>query len=126
MNTIAMNYKQIPDSQYAKKGCKAIEAALVKVLFFDYLRQSRKRGVFFAIDLMQCFDRIAHPVCSLVSQRLGVSAPVIQCMLLAIQQMTHKIRTGYGDLERTYGFDMHKPLQGEGKIMELPCLCGSQ
>ena len=71
---------------------------------------------------MQCFDRMAHPVCSLVSQRLGVSAPVIQCMLLAIQQMTHKIRTGYGDSERTYGFDMDKPLQdgGQGNGASLP------
>ena len=84
-------------------------------MFFYYLRQTRKPGVFFASDLVQCFDRMAHPVCSLVSQRLGVGAPVIQCMLLAIQQMSHKIRTGYGDSERTYGFDTDKSLQGGGQ-----------
>ena len=34
MNTTALEKKQIPPSQYAKKGSKAIEAAIVKVLFF--------------------------------------------------------------------------------------------
>ena len=92
----AIKHKLIPTSQYAKKHNKAIEAAIVKILFFDYLRQTRKPGVFFASDLMQCFDRMAHPVCSLVSQRLGVSIPVLECMLTAIQCMTHRIRTGYG------------------------------
>ena len=67
MNSTAINYKQIPESQYAKKNSKAIEAAIVKILFFDYLRQTRKPGIFFASDLMQCFDRMAHPVFSLVS-----------------------------------------------------------
>ena len=85
MNKTAIHHQLIPESQYAKKGWKAIEAALVKMLFFDYLRQTRKPGVFFASDLMQYFDRMTHPVCSLVSQRLGVEIPVIQCMLLTIQ-----------------------------------------
>lgn len=115
MNTTAINHNLVPESQSAKKGCKAIEAALVKILFFDNLRQTRKPGVIFASDLMQCFDRMAHPVCSLVSQRLGVDISVIQCMLLAVQQMTHKIRNSYGDSECSYGNDTKSPLQGRGQ-----------
>ena len=38
----------IPKSQCAKKNNKAIDAAIVKILFFDYLRQTQKPGVFFA------------------------------------------------------------------------------
>ena len=97
------------------KKSRAIEAALVKVLFFDYLRQTRKPGVIFASDLMQCFDRMAHPVCSLVSRRLGVEIPVLQCMLGAIQAMTHVIRTGFGDSAASYGNDHNQPLQGGGQ-----------
>ena len=41
----------------------------------------------FASDLMQCFDKIAHPVYSLVSRRMGVPKSVIQCTLLTIQQI---------------------------------------
>ena len=88
---------------------------MVKILFFDYLRQTRKPGVIFASDLMQYFDRMAHPVCSLVSQRLGVDVIVIHCMLTAIQSMTHYIRTGYGDSDMSYGNDVDKPLQGGGQ-----------
>ena len=64
---------------------------------------------------MQCFDRMTHPVCSLVSQRLGVSIPVLECMLTAIQCMTHRIRTGYGDSDRHYGNDANELLQGDGQ-----------
>ena len=84
MNETAIPNGLIPVSQYAKKHNKAIEAAIVKVLFFDYLRQTRKPGIIFASDLMQCFDRMAHPVCSLVFQRLGVDFSVIRCMLTVI------------------------------------------
>ena len=115
MNKMAITNDFIPASQYAKKNSKVIEAVLVKVLFFDYLRQTRKPEVIFASDLMQCFDRMAHPVCSLVSQRLGVVVPVIRCMLMAIQSMTHYIRTGYGDSDISYGRDFDKPLQGGGQ-----------
>lgn len=115
MNGTAITNKLIPDSQYAKRGSRAIEAALVKVLFFDHIRQNKKPGIIIASDLMQCFDRMAHPVCSLVSRRLGVPIPVIQCMLLSIQQMTHRVRTGYGDSTFTYGNNKTNPLQGGGQ-----------
>lgn len=115
MNETAIQNNLIPTSQYAKKNNKAIETVIVKVLFFDYLRQTRKPGIFIASDLMQCFDRMSHPVCSLVSQRLGVDPSVIQCMLLVIQNMIHKIRTGYGDSTISYGNDDTTPLQGGGQ-----------
>ena len=98
-----------------KSIIKPSKPPLLKFFFFDYLRQTRKPGVFFASGLMHCFDWMAHPVCSLVSQRLGVSIPVLECMLTAIQCMTHRIRTGYGDSDRHYGNDTNEPLQGGGQ-----------
>ena len=115
MNDSALNNDLLPQSQYSKKGSKASEAAIVKVLFFDILRQTRKPGVFLASDLHQCFDRMAHPVCSLVSQRLGVHENVVKCMITAIQQMKHTVRTGYGDANVFYGNYEDKPLQGGGQ-----------
>ena len=41
----------IPSSQYAKKGNRSIEAAIVKVLFYDYLRLTRRNGSFIMMDL---------------------------------------------------------------------------
>jgi len=64
----------IPSSQYAKKGNRAIEAAILKILIFDHLRISRHNGAFIiTMDLMNFFDRMAHPISSLVVQRLGVA-----------------------------------------------------
>lgn len=115
MNTTALSNGLIPESQYAKKQSRSIEAAIVKVLFFDILRQTRSPGVFFASDLHQCFDRMAHPVCSLVMQRLGVDTNVIKCMLTAIQEMRHVVHTGYGDSSKSYGNYTDSPLQGGGQ-----------
>lgn len=58
---------------------------------------------------------MAHPVCSLVMQRLGVHPNVIRCMLTAIQTMEHKVRTGYGNSDKHYGNDSTSPLQGGGQ-----------
>ena len=65
---------------------------------------------------------MAHLVCALVSQRLGVEIPVLQCMLGAIQAMTHVIRTVYGDTNACYGNDTTQPLQGgdQGNRAPLP------
>ena len=115
MNNTALHNNLLPQSQYSKKGTKASEAAIVKVLFFDLLRQTRRPGVFLASDLHQCFDRMAHPVCSLVSQRLGVHTNIVKCMLTAIQQMNHTVRTGYGDANVSYGNCTERPLQGGGQ-----------
>ena len=102
----------IPSSQYAKKGNRAIEAAIVKILFLDYLRLTKTNGAFLAMDLENCFDRMAHPVSSLCSQRLGVPSKIAQCMIKTLCNMKHYMRTAYGDSEWSYCGTPSKPLQG--------------
>jgi len=102
----------IPSSQYAKKGNRSIEAAIVKILYFDYLRTNKINGAFLAMDLENCFDRMAHPVSSLCTQRLGVPPQIAQCMIRTLCQMKHFIRTAYGDSKWSYIGAKNKPLQG--------------
>ena len=102
----------IPPSQYAKKGNRAVEAAIVKVLFYDYLRLTKRNGAFITMDLRNCFDRMAHPITALSVQRLGVSANVTKCMIKTICRMKHYIRTAYGDSDWAYIGTNEKPLQG--------------
>ena len=102
----------IPSSQYAKKGNRSIEAAIVKILFLDYLRLTKTNGAFLAMDLENCFDRMAHPVSSLCSQRLGVPAKIAQCMIRTLCNMKHYMRTAYGDSEWSYCGTSSHPLQG--------------
>jgi len=89
-----------------------VEAAIVKVLFYDYLRLTKRNGAFITMDLRNCFDRMAHPVTSLSVQRLGVSANVTKCMIKTICRMKHYIRTAYGDSDWSYIGTDEKPLQG--------------
>ena len=111
MNT-ALQTNSIPPSQYATKGRRSIEAAIVKTLFFDYLRIHKKNGSFIAMDLMQCFDRMAHPISSLSTQRLGVPSTVVETMITTLCQMKHYIRTAYGDSDDWYSGTDDEPLQG--------------
>ena len=113
MMKTAIRCNAVSPSQYAKQGSRSIEGALVKVLYFDYLRINKLNGTFAAMDLMQCFDRMAHPVSSLCSQRLGVPKNIVKTMINTLTSMQHFIRTAYGDSEESYGGqdEMH-PLQG--------------
>jgi len=98
----------IPQSQYTKN--RAIEAAIVKILLFDHLRINKQSGAFIVMDLMNCFDRMAHPISSLCIQRLGVSPQITQCMIQTLCQMKHFIRTAYGDSQWSYIATKNKPL----------------
>ena len=64
------------------------------------------------MDLENCFDRMAHPVSSLCSQRLGVSAKISKCMINTLCQMRHFMRTAYGDSDWSYCGSPSRPLQG--------------
>ena len=104
--------KSTPPSQYAKKGNRSIEAAIVKILFFDYIRITKTNGAFLAMDLENCFDRMAHPISSLCSQRLGVPPKIAKCMINTLCKMKHFMRTAYGDSDWSYCGTTSKPLQG--------------
>ena len=106
--------KVIPEDQYARKGGRAIEAVLQKVLFFDYLRATRLSGVIVANDMHSCYDRMVHSATSLALRSLGAPAPAVECMSGVIQSMEHYIRTAYGDSDKCYGGSHKSPLQGGG------------
>ena len=107
--------KVIPEDQYARKGGKSIEAVLQKVLFYDYLRATRKPGVVVANDMASCYDRMVHSATSLALRSLGAPSPSVECMSGVIQNMQHYIRTAYGDSDVFYGGDPSHPLQGGGQ-----------
>ena len=62
--------------------------------------------------LENCFDRMAHPVSSLCSQKLGVSPNITTCMINTLCSMKHYIRTAYCDSDWSYTGTKNKPLQG--------------
>ena len=108
----ALSLDLIPSSQYAKKGSQCIDAALVKILYLEHLRFLKMNGTFVMNDLMQCFDRMAHPVSALCTRRLGVPPLVVRSMITSLTKMKHFLRTAYGDSDIFYGNNQRQPLQG--------------
>jgi hypothetical protein len=75
----------------------ADDGTLVKVLFYDIVRQTRLPAGISAVDADNCYDRIAHPIASLVFQALGVNKEACESIFTTIQDMKFFLRTGYGD-----------------------------
>ena len=102
-----------------RKHHRAIEVSLNHRLTCDLLRQKRKVAILASTDAKGCFDRIVHSVTYICLRQLGLPSNPIQAMLNAIQQMTHYIRTAFGDSSLTYGYNEAEPilmglLQGNG------------
>ena len=105
----------IPEEQYARRGGKAIDGAMHKVLILDHFRIMRVGGVCMSSDLMNCYDRMVHSVGSLSMQTMGVPTQAIQCLSSTVQRMRNFVRTAYGDSDHYYGEDENDLLQGGGQ-----------
>jgi hypothetical protein len=57
---------------------------LVKVLFYDLVRQTRLPVGSSAVNADDCYDRVAHPIASLVFQSFGVTKEACVSMLSTI------------------------------------------
>lgn len=76
----------------------------------------RCTGALCSNDAKSCYDRIVHSVASLCLQRVGVPIEPIKSMFYTIQQLSHQIRTVFGDSETSYqAFDGITPVHGVGQ-----------
>ena len=62
----------MPSEIYSERGRMAEEGTLAKVIMCDTVRQSRLPAGIASVDADNCFDRIAHPIASMIFQALGV------------------------------------------------------
>ncbi len=102
-----------------RKKHRSIEVSLNQRLTGDILRQLRKSAIIVSNDAKGCFDRIVHLIAYICLLRFGMPGAPIRSMLLAIQQLTHHVRTAFGVSDDTYGNDPNQPplqglLQGNG------------
>jgi hypothetical protein len=109
-----------PEQFGSRKGHKAIDQALNKVLTNDLLRQLKIPGaILCSNDTKSCYDLIVHTPASLSMQRQGVPESAVVCLFTTIQNSSHQIRTAYGDSKNHYGgshwiLPMHGVGQGNG------------
>jgi hypothetical protein len=80
-------YKLMPEEVYSKRNRLADDGTLSKVFFYDIVRQLRWPAGLASVDADNCYDRIAHPMASMVFQAFDVPTPAIESMLTMIQNM---------------------------------------
>jgi hypothetical protein len=99
----AEEYNTLAREQYgSRKAHSAIDHCINKRLTFDIIRQKRIPGAHLASDAVSCYDRIVHSVAALAMRARGVPAGPIVCMFNTLQEMTHYVRTVYGDSELSF------------------------
>jgi hypothetical protein len=108
----ARRYKLIPEEIYSERNRLADDGTLAKVLFFDIVRQTRRSAVISSVDADNCYDRIAHPIDSMVFQSLGVPPTAASSMLSTIQDMRFFLRTGFRDSTAYAGSIRGRKTQG--------------
>ena len=90
-------HKLMPEEIYSERNHLADDGTLAKVLFYDIVKQMRLPAGISAVDADNCYDRIAHPIVSLVFQALGVKTEACKSFFSTIQDMKFYLRTGFGD-----------------------------
>ena len=118
MVSTAERNNQIPPEAYgSRKGYRAIDCALNKVLTADIIRQRVMIAALCSNDAKSCYDRIVHAVAILAMRRLGVTAETCHVMFGTLQQVEHYVSTTYGTSQEPYTaveFPLQGVLQGNG------------
>ena len=87
----------------SRKGKRAADVALQKVLTMDILRQLRRAGFLCSNDAMQCYDRIVHSVAILAMLSRGGDSKALHSLFSTLQNGEHSVMTGRGISTQTYG-----------------------
>lgn len=113
----AAHNNEMAIEQFAKKGTSCIDQCLNRRLVFDLVRFARASFSMCSSDLVSCYDRIVHSAAVLAMRRFGISKEEAKTMFLTIQECKHKVRTGLGDSNDTYGGieSNEEPLMGVGQ-----------
>ncbi len=102
----------MPEEIFSKKNCMADDGTLCKTQFYDIARQARVAVAIALVDTLNCYNRIAQAMASLIYQAFGVPTSVIETMLGAIENMTFFLRTGFGDSTKFAGGGVSIKAQG--------------
>jgi hypothetical protein len=117
----ARNHNLIPEEIYSKTNRLAEDGTLTKVIFYDIVQQLGPPTGIAAVDADNCYDRIAHPIASMVFQAMGVPINATVSMLSTIQDMIFFLQMGFGDSKAFAGttgeVKMQSLCQGNGAAL---------
>ena len=122
----ACHHNLMPTEIYSKRGRQADDGTLTKILAYDVIRQTRLPAGIASVDADSCFDRIAHPIASLIFQVLGVNTQASEAMLTTIQEIKIFLRTAYGDFKNFANPELNLKLRAYAKEVVPLALDGQQ
>ncbi|CAJ1929260.1 unnamed protein product [Cylindrotheca closterium] len=106
----------IPKGQCgSRKQHQSIDHALSKRLIWDSLILERRSSGWISNDAKSCFDRIVHWVAKTALRRFGLPVTVTNLMFDILAKAKHRVQTGSGDSDRTFGPTGDVPFQGCGQ-----------
>jgi hypothetical protein len=112
----AEDYQAVAREQFgSRKNLSATDQSLNMALTFDIWRQLRQNGALCSNDAKSCYDRIVHNCASLCMQRIGTPIQPIISMFQTIQQLSHHVRTVFGESLQGYTHTGDIPIQGVGQ-----------
>jgi len=85
-----------------RPGRTATDAAMRKMLAFEYGRVLYVTIALFANDAVACFDRMVPNISTLLALKYGVQPNVMRSRNAVMSKMTHGVRTKHGDSTSTY------------------------
>ncbi len=97
MLDVARKYKLMPEEIHSKKNRLADDGTLVKVLFYAIVQQTRLPAGISAVNSDNCYDRIVHPIASLLFQSLGIPKKACVSFFKTIQDMKLFLWMCFGD-----------------------------
>ena len=119
----ARKYKLMPEEVFSKRNCLADNGTLIKVLFYDIVRQTKLPARISVVDADNYYDRIVHPIASMFFQALGVPKEAIIAMLMMMKDMKFFLRTGFGNSKEYAGSIGGKKYTGD--VPEKWCFSSS-
>jgi len=113
----AIRKNQMAVEQFAKPRSSPINQCVARRVMFNISQFQKLLIVVCSSDLLSCYDQIVHSAASLAMQRFGIPQSWMKSMFSTIQLCRHKVRTGLGTSELTYGGIMEgkDPLMGVGQ-----------
>ena len=113
------------DEQWGSRPNRtSTDAAMQKMLIFEYGRYMKFTIALFANDQTACFDRMWPELSNTVAYAVGVDKQVLKCRALTIEAMQRHIKTGLGVSKKSYGNTPNEPriigeIQGKGDVATL-------
>ena len=85
-----------------RPGKTGVDPAMRKMLAFKYSRLIYVTIVFFANDVVACFNRMVSNMSTLVAHKYGVASLILQARNLVTKNTEHRIKTHHGVSKSTY------------------------